>query len=165
VRSRVAELWPRAVRLAGDEGAAASILEVAFAECWREPDPARSAEMLVLRRALAAGAGRRRGLEVDVDALLPRFRADGSHAHEPRPWSARPLARRTVRSLVDRLPHPFRGALLLCDGERLPRELAARVLGLAEPDVDGVLHRGRLALRALLERRLCVSAPPAPRTP
>jgi RNA polymerase sigma-70 factor (ECF subfamily) len=90
-----------------------------------------------------------------IEPLLPRFRADGTHAEVPRPWDAHggPGARalpEVLRGCIERLPELHRVVLMMADGERLEAGFIARGLGMSEERVKTTLHEARLALRTLL---------------
>jgi RNA polymerase sigma-70 factor (ECF subfamily) len=55
-----------------------------------------------------------------------------------------------VRAAIDRLPEPYRAAVLLRDVEELPMEEVMEATGLSEPALKSRLHRARLALREAL---------------
>ncbi|MGH0036564.1 MAG: RNA polymerase sigma factor [Myxococcota bacterium] len=93
-----------------------------------------------------------------IDALLPRFRADGTHAEAPGPWRTDgglgrdPAAfSSAVRDCIDRLPEPHRAVLMASDGERLDARSIGRHLAMSEDGVKTVLHEARLALRTQLD--------------
>ncbi len=54
---------------------------------------------------------------------------------------------------IDRLPRRYRDAVLLCELDGIPRQDAARQLGLAEGTLSSRLARGRSILRSRLTRR------------
>ena len=155
VRAHAGPMWALARCLTGEPALARTVLEEAFRRADTDPGKLRLA---VIRGALGALARRRPGPALDVDRLLPRYHPDGSLAEAPRPWAAERLAqaglRARLRGWIARLPDPCRGAVLLCDVAGLSRETAAEALGLAVADVGPALHRGRLALRGLIDAYL-----------
>jgi RNA polymerase sigma-70 factor (ECF subfamily) len=101
---------------------------------------------------------RRRHPEEDIEQYLPRFLEDGHQIQSSVPWSEsaetmlqRAELRALVRACIDRLPDTYRVVLLLRDIEELSTEEAADVLGVTPNAVKIRLHRGRQALRTLLD--------------
>ncbi|HYM60484.1 MAG TPA: sigma-70 family RNA polymerase sigma factor [Thermoanaerobaculia bacterium] len=100
----------------------------------------------------------RRRPEEDIEQHLPRFLEDGHEVVPNVPWteSADTILQRTelrnlVRSLIDQLPDTYREIVLLRDIEELSTEDTAEHLGISPNAVKIRLHRGRQALRALLD--------------
>jgi len=56
-----------------------------------------------------------------------------------------------VREAIDALPEPYRTTVLLSDVEEMPMEEIAAATDASVPAVKSRLHRGRLALRKVLE--------------
>jgi len=113
---------------------------------------------IVVNAALMKMRSRRRKPEEPIDAFLPGFLEDGHHATHPPEWRDTPealLAQRETRDLVhaciDRLPESYRTVVIFRDVEELGTEETARLLGLTPGAVKLRLHRGRQALRTLLE--------------
>jgi RNA polymerase sigma-70 factor (ECF subfamily) len=91
-----------------------------------------------------------------IEDLLPTFDETGHHVRTPTTWRAGETLeaaemRELVRSCIDRLPEPFRMALMLRDIEGLETKEAAEMLGLTEAALKTRLHRARQALRTLLD--------------
>ena len=63
---------------------------------------------------------------------------------------------RTVEQALQELPAKWRAAVVLRDIEGLSTEEAAQVVGIRQAAFKSRLHRGRMALRALLEPYLTV---------
>jgi RNA polymerase sigma-70 factor (ECF subfamily) len=112
---------------------------------------------IVVNASLMKLRARRRKPEASIDELLPRFQEDG-HRVDPGPaWrtleadpaEARQLRER-VRAGIDRLPEIYRTALLLRDIEGLDTAETAAALGITPETLKMRLHRGRQALRSLL---------------
>ncbi len=114
------------------------------------------------RAAEGAAQGELRGeLRGDIDELLPGFVGLGVFREPQSRWCELPedpLVREelcaTVRAAIDGLPEPFRTALLLRDIEGLSNEELAAALGVSVNAAKIRVHRGRQALRALLEPRI-----------
>jgi RNA polymerase sigma-70 factor (ECF subfamily) len=110
------------------------------------------------RAAEEAAQGELRG---EIDELLPGFVGLGVFREPQSRWCELPedpLVREelcaTVRAAIDGLPEPFRAALLLRDIEGLSNEELAAALGVSVNAAKIRVHRGRQALRALLEPRI-----------
>ncbi len=56
-----------------------------------------------------------------------------------------------VRTAIDALPEPYRTTVLLADVDEMAMEEIAETMGVTVPAVKSRLHRGRLALRKVLE--------------
>jgi RNA polymerase sigma-70 factor (ECF subfamily) len=113
---------------------------------------------IAVNAALMKLRSQRRRPEESIEDRLPRFDADGEHAHAPSAWAARSdlaLAnaelRKAVRSAIDELPDLYRDVLLLRDIEELSTEEAAAALGITVAALKTRLHRARLALRERLD--------------
>jgi RNA polymerase sigma-70 factor, ECF subfamily len=102
----------------------------------------------------------RRGDEESIEPLLPRFRSDGHQIESSVPWHGVDEAleseelRRTVRDAIEKLPPSHRVVLLLRDIEEMTPEETAASLGITRTAVKVRLHRGRQALRTLLDPHL-----------
>ena len=102
----------------------------------------------------------RRGDEESIEPLLPRFRADGHQIESSVPWRGvdevleSEELRRIVREAIEKLPASHRVVLLLRDIEELTPEETAESLGITRTAVKVRLHRGRQALRTLLDPHL-----------
>jgi RNA polymerase sigma-70 factor, ECF subfamily len=108
---------------------------------------------LMHRRATA-----RRPAE-SLEAHLPRFDADGTHAATPAQLQVASCAdemldRQTLaekaRDVIARLPDTYREAFVLRDLEEMPTAHVAQVLGIESAAVRQRVHRARLMLRGYL---------------
>lgn len=102
----------------------------------------------------------RHGQEESIEPLLPRFRADGHSIESSVPWRGADETlhdeevRQIVRDAIEKLPESYRIVLLLRDVEELTPEETAQSLGITRTAVKVRLHRGRQALRTLLDPQL-----------
>ena len=98
--------------------------------------------------------------EESIEPLLPRFRADGHQVESSVRWRGAEEAletaelRRIVHAAIGKLPESHRIVLLLRDIEELTPEETADALGITRTAVKVRLHRGRQALRTLLDPHL-----------
>lgn len=98
--------------------------------------------------------------EESIEPLLPQFRADGHQIESSVPWRGADETlqdeelRRIVREAVEKLPESYRVVLLLRDIEELTPEETSQSLGITRTAVKVRLHRGRQALRTLLDPHL-----------
>jgi len=108
---------------------------------------------LMHRRAAA-----RRPVE-SLDAFLPRFDADGTHAATPAELQVvarvdelldRETLAEKARTVIARLPDAYRDAFVLRDLEEMPTAQVAQVLGIEAAAVRQRVHRARLMLRGYL---------------
>ena len=113
---------------------------------------------IVINACLMRLRSHRRRPEEDIEDYLPRFLEDGHQVESSVPWreSAESALRRTeirelVRSCIEQLPDTYREILLLRDIEELSTEETADLLGITLNAVKIRLHRGRQALRTLLD--------------
>jgi RNA polymerase sigma-70 factor (ECF subfamily) len=115
--------------------------------------------------ALNKRRGKRRELEVPLEADLPGWKADGHREGERAfllaDWSGRPdevLLSKEGRALLEaalaRLPDDYRAVVVLRDVEELSSEEAAAALGDSVAAVKSRLHRARMMLREQLTRAL-----------
>jgi RNA polymerase sigma-70 factor (ECF subfamily) len=142
-----------AIRVLGDHGAAEDAVQEALARLWREAgrfDPARGSFAGWWRRMLMNCAldGRRR--------LRPAVALD--EAAEVRDTTPGPLERATEAELAARvqqaaaaLPARQRAALALFHGDGLTMAEIAEALETSEKAVEGLLLRGRAALKQELK--------------
>lgn len=113
---------------------------------------------IVVNASLMRLRTRRRKPERSIDELLPSFYEDG-HRVDPGPaWRAlgddpaeQRQLREKVREAIDELPEIYRSALLLRDIEGLGTAEASTALGIAPEAFKMRVHRGRQALRTLLD--------------
>jgi RNA polymerase sigma-70 factor (ECF subfamily) len=115
---------------------------------------------IAVNAALMRVRTRSRRPECLIDDLQPQFLADGHQAQPAARWQAPPPdsleraeAQAAVREAIAQLPEIYRHVILLRDIEELDTEETAAALGVSPSVVKTRLHRARLALRALLDRR------------
>jgi RNA polymerase sigma-70 factor, ECF subfamily len=95
---------------------------------------------------------------MEIDELLPRFDPAGNWIDEG--MSTMPAhvsfelseTKTMVRRCIDQLPDTYRIVLMLRDIEELDTEEVARLLDLTPNNLKVRLHRGRQALKVLIER-------------
>lgn len=167
VRGHGGRLLAVARRLLGSEDDAQDAVQDAFLSAFRAlggfAEGARLGTWLhriVVNAALMRLRTRRRKPERLLDDLLPRFAEDGHQAVPAAPWSASAEAqvlsaetRAFVRESIGELPEIYRTVLLLRDIDELDTGTVAELLDVSASVVKTRLHRGRLALRTLLDRR------------
>jgi len=119
---------------------------------------------IVVNCALMRLRRRRRRREQPIDDLLPRFAEDGhweAGGAQPTDTTHVLLERREtralVRSCIDQLPETYRTVVMLRDIDELDTKEVADRLGVTTNTVKVRLHRGRQALRTLLERSIARS--------
>jgi RNA polymerase sigma-70 factor (ECF subfamily) len=113
---------------------------------------------IVVNAALGRLRSRQRHPEKSIEDLLPHF-GEGEHQLDPPvPWKAAPETRlqqqescELVRDCINQLPENYRTVLVLRDIEGLDTEETAQMLGTSLGVVKTRLHRGRQALRTLLD--------------
>ena len=133
----------------------------AFRSCRRFEGASRITTWLhriVVNSCLMRLRKRSRGAEVSIDEWLPAFQEDGHHEATFTDWSNSAHAlleqqelRGHVRRCIDRLPDSYRTVLLMRDIEGLGMEEIAAALDISVNAVKIRLHRGRQALRTLLD--------------
>jgi RNA polymerase sigma-70 factor (ECF subfamily) len=113
---------------------------------------------IVINASLMKLRTRRRRPEEDIEKYLPRFLEDGHQVESSVAWpeSAETALQRAetsslVRAAIARLPETYRVVLMLRDIEELTTEEVAELLGTTTNAVKIRLHRGRQALRTLLD--------------
>ena len=145
-----------ATRVLGDHAAAEDAVQDAFAKLWREAgrfDPARGRFAGWWRRMLMNCALDSRRRLKPVTAL-----EEAADVEDDAPWpsaaaEAAELAAR-VRAVAATLPPRQRAALALFHGDGLTMAEIADALGTSEKAVEGLLLRGRAAMRlALMDLR------------
>ncbi len=165
IRTQAAPLLALARRYLRDEAASREVVQEVLSRALRGPavrqSPAAFGDRLrreTRHRALRKLRGRPSRSDAPIEALLPRFRADGRHTQAPVAWSSSGRAAlsadaldQVVRACVDRLPEPHRTVLMLGDGEGLDTHAIAGHLAIGEGLVREQLHEARLALRTLLD--------------
>ncbi len=150
--------WRGAYAVLGDREEAVDAIRRGLDDAWKRGRLAPAAvTRAVLRRSLDALLRRDAPTERLVD-LLPAFSADGALGAPARAWPRDRIARLErsgcIPDLIRRLPDPQRTALLLRDRVGLPAAEVARVLDCSEDEVRDALREGRLALHALIGRRI-----------
>ena len=116
---------------------------------------------VVVNCALMRLRRQRRRPEQPIEELLPRFAEDG-HWEAGMPRTAgtsdalleRRETRDMVRACIAQLPETYRTVVVLRDIEELDTQEVADLLGVTTNTVKVRLHRGRQALRTLVERAL-----------
>jgi RNA polymerase sigma-70 factor (ECF subfamily) len=113
---------------------------------------------IVINACLMKLRTQRRHPEEDIEKYLPQFLEDGHQVTSSVPWSesAETVVQRMelcdlVRRSIEQLPDTYRVVLLLRDIEELTTEEVAEILGVTPNAVKIRLHRGRQALRTLLD--------------
>ena len=113
---------------------------------------------IVINAALMKLRTQRRKPEEDIEKYLPRFLEDGHQVERSVAWgeSAQTAMERAetcnlVRAAIARLPESYRVVLMLRDIEELSTDEVAELLGTTPNAVKIRLHRGRQALRTLLD--------------
>jgi len=113
---------------------------------------------IVINACLMKLRSRRRKPEEDIEQYLPRFLEDGHQVESSAAWneSAETALQRAetcniVRAAIARLPESYRVVLTLRDIEELTTDEVAQMLGTTPNAVKIRLHRGRQALRTLLD--------------
>jgi len=113
---------------------------------------------IVINCCLMRLRSRKRRPTVSLDSLLPTFDHSGHYARAVCAWGDQPIAelahaevRRQVRECTEMLPDPQRTVLLMRDIEELDTATTAELLRVSVAVVKTRLHRGRQALRTLLE--------------
>ena len=116
---------------------------------------------IVINACLMKLRTRRRKPEEDIEQYLPRFLEDGHQVESSVAWneSAETMLQRAetaaiVRDAIARLPESYRQVLTLRDIEELTTEEVAEILGMTPNAVKIRLHRGRQALRTLLDPKM-----------
>jgi RNA polymerase sigma-70 factor (ECF subfamily) len=168
LRLYMAQLLRVARRFLKNEEDARDAVQEAFVAAFRSIDRFQSGSKLstwlhriVVNASLMKLRSRRRHPEEEIDALLPRFAADGHQVNESVYWkmSAEDMVqqeetRELVRKSIDRLPETYRVVLLMRDIEEMSTEETAEALGITPTAVKVRLHRARQALRTLLDKEL-----------
>lgn len=165
VRRYAGKLLAVARRYLDDELDAEDAVQEAFLQAFRSIGSFRKESALgtwlyriVANAALKKIRERERRPETSIEALLPTFDASGRR-HEPfqspPPSVERMLERREVREhvrrSVERLPEIYRSAVLLRDLRGYSTQEAADSLGISPGALKVRLHRGRSALKRMLE--------------
>jgi RNA polymerase sigma-70 factor, ECF subfamily len=173
VRTHGGRMLAVAWRMLGDEHAAQDAVQDAFLSAYRalgdfggQSRLSTWLHRIVVNSALMKLRTRKRKPECSLDALLPRFVDDGHQVDPAAPWTISAdqaceseELRSLVRQSIDALPDLFRTVIVLRDIEQLPTDETAALLGVTEGVVKTRLHRARLALRGLIDRRLKGASP------
>jgi RNA polymerase sigma-70 factor, ECF subfamily len=115
---------------------------------------------IVVNEALLELRKRRRRPEVSIEELLPNFDLNGKLELDPAVSIADELpverqeTREFVRNCIALLPETYRVAVLLRDIEDLTVDEAAATIGVTPNALKVRLHRGRQALRGIVQREL-----------
>ena len=165
VRTHTPVLLRVARRFMRSEDDARDALQDAFVSAFRSLSSfAANAQLstwlhrIVINACLMKLRKQRRHPEEDIETYLPKFLEDGHQVEPSVAWSesAETMLQRTelcglVRRCIDELPETYRTVLLLRDIEELSTEEVAEILGVTPNAVKIRLHRGRQALRTLLD--------------
>lgn len=159
--------WMRglALRMLGDGDAADDCVQDAFINAFRHIDKFKGDAALktwlhriVVNTALMRLRKIKRLNETPIDELQPEYDAAEHRINESHQRLASPAGilenedrRRQVMAAISRLPESYRIVLLLRDIEELSTLEVAAKLQLSEANVKVRLHRGRAALKTLLE--------------
>jgi RNA polymerase sigma-70 factor (ECF subfamily) len=167
LRAHGGRLLAVARRMLRSEEDARDALQDAFLQAFRGIDRFEGGARLstwlhriVINTCLMKLRSRARKPEESIEALLPRFYADGHRVDPGPPWRTEapdPAESRELRALVresiDALPEIYRSVLLLRDIEELSTEETAQLLDIKVDTVKVRLHRARQALRSLIAPR------------
>jgi RNA polymerase sigma-70 factor (ECF subfamily) len=165
VRAYCGQLLVVARRILRNEEDAQDAVQEAFLSAFKDIGRFEGRSLLgtwLHRIAVNAALGRlrtrQRRPERSIEDLLPHFGDDEHQLVPPQPWqetSGTILQQKETRELVQRcigqLPEIYRTVLLLRDIEGLDTEETARALDVRTCVVKTRLHRGRQALRTLLD--------------
>jgi RNA polymerase sigma-70 factor, ECF subfamily len=168
LRMYMGRLLRVARRFLRNEEDARDAVQDAFVAAFRSIDSFQAGSKLstwlhkiVVNACLMKLRTRRRHPEEEIDALLPRFQADGHQVRDSVDWnmSAEEMVqqeetRALVRASIDKLPDTYRVVLLMRDIEEMTTEETAQALGVTPTAVKVRLHRARQALRTLLDEEL-----------
>jgi RNA polymerase sigma-70 factor (ECF subfamily) len=170
IRQYGGRMLATARRLLGNENDADDAVQQAFISVFKsiggfngEANLSTWLHRIVVNAALAQMRYRRRRPELPIDDLLPRFDEEGRWAGDGAPQN---VARENladgretqemVRRCIDRLPEAYRSVLVLRDIEELNTVETAEMLGITPNAAKIRLHRGRQALKTLIERERCL---------
>ncbi|MEM7678824.1 MAG: sigma-70 family RNA polymerase sigma factor [Myxococcota bacterium] len=151
VERRTTTLHRLCYRLLGDEFEAEDVCQESFLKFWRAAPDWREGEARILtwlcRVATNACYDRLRKKRPDLPGEMEDQADTRSDAHvvlaERQRWDA-------LQTAMMQLPDRQRTALSLCYDEALPQREAAAVMNIGEKAYEGLLVRGRKALRALM---------------
>jgi RNA polymerase sigma-70 factor (ECF subfamily) len=161
-----ARAYRLACRLVGRDGDGEDVLQEAFLSVYRSLGSFRGDSRfsswlfrIVTNAALMHRRGRKRRPVESLEAFMPTFDANGTHALEPAELQVaaraeelldRRLLAEKAQAGIDRLPDLYRDAFVLRDLEELPTAEVAEVLGIEAAAVRQRVHRARLMLRGYL---------------
>lgn len=165
VRRHLPAMLATARRILGDAAAAEDCVQDAFIKAFRaiEGFEHRSAlstwlHRIVINEALSRLRRTRAAQEESIDALLPRYNANGFRVEpmwqtevDPDESIDRDRLTAIVRSKIAELPDGYRVVLTLRDIEGLSTADVAAAMDLTEMNVKTRLHRARAALKSLVE--------------
>ncbi len=165
VREHGGRMLAAARRILASEEDAREAVQEAFLSAFRGLDRFAGGSRLgtwLHRIAINAALMRLRSLqrrkETLIEDLLPSYTPGGHFVEPPEAWDEaaheallREEAREVVLQKIDELPDPYRIALLLRDIEGLSNEELAEALGVTVNAAKIRVHRGRQALKALLD--------------
>lgn len=154
-----------ALRMLGDESAADDCVQESFINAFRHIDGFKGDAALktwlhriTVNAALMRLRKRKRLNEQPINELQPEYDAADHRIHEPREAVANPAdilesqdRRQQVLTAISQLPESYRIVLLLRDIQELSTAEVAGQLAISEANVKVRLHRGRAALKTLLE--------------
>lgn len=165
VRTQIGWMRGLALRILHDADAADDCVQDAFINAFRHIDKFKGDSTLktwlhriVVNTALMRLRKRKRLSEVSIDELQPQYDTGGGRLDGPPSQTATPAdilmqqdQRQLVLQAISRLPENHRIVLLLRDIEEQSTTQVAVALGISEANVKVRLHRGRAALKTLLE--------------
>ena len=165
VRTQIGWMRGLALRILQDADAADDCVQDAFINAFRHIEHFQGNATLktwlhriVVNTALMRLRKRKRLSEVAIDELQPQYDTSGARLDAPPSQSATPAQilmqedqRQLVLQAISRLPENYRIVLLLRDIEEQSTTEVATALSISEANVKVRLHRGRAALKTLLE--------------
>lgn len=168
VRRNTGRMLAVACRFVRNREDARDVVQEAFVSAFKNFDTYNGESRLstwlhriVVNAALMRLRSRGRKPEESIEPLLPKFLDSGHPAQSAGRWAngvhddlEREERRVMVRRAIDELPDAYRTILLLRDIEEVDTPEVAAALGITENAVRIRLHRGRQALRTLLDPHL-----------
>lgn len=168
VHERIGPMRAAARRLLGNDADVDEVVQDAFLALVRVLSNYRGEAALgtwlhrvVINGALMRLRSRATAEEELPEELLPSFADCGIFLEDQQSWASGPLGEamradtaKQVRCCVDRLPVSLRTAVVLRDLEGCSNEETAELLGVTVNAAKLRVHRGRQALRSLLESTL-----------
>lgn len=165
VREHIGWMRGLALRILRDSDAADDCVQDAFINAFRHLEHFKGEARLktwlhriVVNTALMRLRKLKRLNEQSIDDLQTEYAPEGHRLHPPPSQTATPAEileqedrRETVISAISQLPESYRIVLQLRDIEELSTAEVAVALGISEANVKVRLHRGRTALKTLLE--------------